>query len=134
MKRTAATILTLLIAVSLLAVPALAGDGAPSTIPHVFYGQVYNVDGSNAPAGSIIVASVAGNPVGTTTVATAGQYGVGPHDGDATKFAVWSSAISPGDTITFSIYGVTAKESAVYESGGFTNLTLTARRFLYVRI
>ncbi|HNQ34158.1 MAG TPA: hypothetical protein PKJ93_10330, partial [Methanoculleus sp.] len=126
MKRTAATILTLLIAVSLLAVPALAGDGAPSTIPHVFYGQVYNVDGSNAPAGSIVVASVAGNPVGTTTVATAGQYGVGPHDGDATKFAVWSSAISPGDTITFSIYGVTAKESAVYESGGFTNLTLTA--------
>ncbi|HOI59621.1 MULTISPECIES: hypothetical protein [unclassified Methanoculleus] len=124
MKRTPATILTLLIAVSLLAVPALANGG--DTIPHVFYGQVYNVDGSNAPAGSIIVASVAGNASGTTTVTTAGQYGVGPLDGDAEKFAVWNAAIHPGDTITFSIYGVTARESAVYESGGFTNLTLTA--------
>ena len=126
MKRTAATILTLLIAVSLLAVPALAGDGAPSTIPHVFYGQVYNVDGSNAPAGSIIVASAAGNPVGTTTVATAGRYGVGPHDGDATKFAVWDPILRPGDAITFYIDGVRAVEPAAYESGGFTNLTLTA--------
>lgn len=126
MKRTSATILTLLIAVSLLTVPALADESAPSTIPHVFYGQVYNVDGSNAPAGSIIVASVAGSPAGTTTVTTAGQYGVGPQDGDAEKFAVWNSTISPGDTITFSIYGVRALESAIYESGGFTNLTLTA--------
>ncbi|WP_332449832.1 hypothetical protein [Methanoculleus sp.] len=119
-------LLTLLITVSLLVVPALADESAPSTLPHVFYGQVYNVDGSNAPAGSIIVASVAGSPAGTTTLTTAGEYGVGPGDGDAVKFAVWNSAISPGDTITFSIYGVRALESAVYESGGFTNLTLTA--------
>lgn len=130
MKRTPAPRITatfiLLIAVSLLAVPTLADGSAPSTIPHVFYGQIYNVDGSTAPAGSIIVASVAGSPAGTTTVTTAGQYGVGPQDGDAEKFAVWNSAIHPGDTITFSIYGVTAKESAIYESGGFTNLTLTA--------
>ena len=130
MKRTPAPrtipILTLLIAVSLLAVPALADGGAPSTIPHYFYGQIYNVDGSNAPAGSIIVASVTGNPAGTTTVTTAGQYGVGPLDGDAVKFAVWDPAMSPGDTIVFYIDGVRATESAIYESGGFTNLTLTA--------
>ncbi len=126
MKRRPATILTLLIAASLLAIPALAGDGAPSTIPHVFYGQVYDIDGSDAPAGSIVVASAAGSPVGATTVITAGRYGVGPHDGDAVKFAVWNPALRPGDAITFYIDGVRAAEPAAYESGGFTNLTLTA--------
>lgn len=116
--------LTLLIAVSLLAVPALADDSNPSTIPHFFYGQVYDVDGKNAPAGSIIVASVAGNPAGTITVAPAGRYGTDYGDGD--KLLVWTPTVQPGDTIAFSIYGVAAKESAVYESGGLTNLTLTA--------
>ncbi|WP_292730722.1 hypothetical protein [Methanoculleus sp.] len=128
MKRTPAPrtipILTLLIAVSLLAVPALADDGISSTIPHFFYGQVYNADGSNAPAGSIIVASVAGNPAGTITVAPAGRYGIDYGDGD--KLLVWTPAIQPGDTIVFHIAGILAVESAVYESGGLTNLTLTA--------
>ncbi|PKL61603.1 MAG: hypothetical protein CVV31_10380 [Methanomicrobiales archaeon HGW-Methanomicrobiales-2] len=117
-------ILTLLITVSLLAVPAFADDSNPSTIPHFFYGQVYNADGSDAPAGSIIVASVAGNPAGTITVAPAGRYGIDYGDGD--KLLVWTPAMQPGDTIVFHIAGVLAVESAVYESGGLTNLTLTA--------
>mgnify|MGYP000866492711 CR=1 FL=1 len=126
MKRTPATILTLLIAVSLLAVPALADGGVPSTVPHTFYGQVYDIDGSKAPAGSIVVAAVAGAPAGTITVAPAGQYGKDYTDGDADKLGVWHSAIQPGDTIAFYIDGVRAAETAVYESGGLTNLTLTA--------
>jgi len=117
-------IITLLIAVSLLAVPALADDGDPSTIPHFFYGQVHDADGKDAPAGSIIVASVTGNPAGTITVTTAGRYGTDYGDGD--KLLVWTPTVQPGDTIVFHIDGVLAVESAVYESGGVTNLTLTA--------
>ncbi len=126
MKRTTATrttaILTLLIVVSLLAVPALADGG--DTIPHFFYGQVHDADGSNAPAGSIIVASVAGNPAGTITVNPAGQYGTEYEGGD--RLLVWDQAMYPGDTIVFYIDGVRAVESVAYESGGLTNLTLTA--------
>ncbi len=117
-------ILTLLIAVSLLAVPALADDDDLSTIPHFFYGQVHDVDGKNVPAGSIIVASVAGSPAGTITVTTAGRYGTDYGDGD--KLLVWTPTVQPGDTIVFHIGGILAVESAVYESGGLTNLTLTA--------
>lgn len=128
MKRTPApritAILTLLIAVSLLAVPALADGGISSTVPHAFYGQVHDADGSNAPAGSIIVASVAGTPAGTITVNTPGQYGTEYEGGN--KLLVWDSAISPGNTIAFYIDGVRAVESAAYESFGLTNLTLTA--------
>ena len=128
MKRRPATritaILTLLITASLLAVPALADESAPSTIPHFFYGQVYNVDGSNAPAGAIIIASVAGNPAGTIVVTPAGQYGTDYRDGD--KLLVWTPAMQPGDAIAFYIDGVGAGETATYESGGLTNLTLTA--------
>ncbi|MDV2481882.1 hypothetical protein F8E02_07640 [Methanoculleus sp. Wushi-C6] len=116
--------LILLITVSLLAVPVLADDSNPSTSPHAFYGRVYNVDGSNAPAGSIVVASVAGNPAGTITVTQAGQYGT-DYEGGA-KLIVWTPTLYPGDTIAFYINGIEAKESAVYESGGITNLTLTA--------
>ena len=116
------SILTLLIAVSLLAVPALADGG--DTIPHFFYGQVHDADGSNAPAGSIIVASVAGNAAGTITVGPAGRYGIDYGDGD--KLLVWTPTIQPGDTIVFHIAGILAVESAVYESGALTNLTLTA--------
>ncbi len=120
------TIAAILIAVSLLAVPVLADESVPSTIPHVFYGEIHDADGSGARVGSIVVASVAGIPAGTTTVTTAGEYGAGPQDGDAVKFAVWDPGISPGDAIVFYIDGVRAEESATYESGGFTELVLTA--------
>ena len=117
-------IITLLIAASLLAVPALADDGAPSTIPHFFYGQIHDVDGRDVPEGSIIVASVAGTPAGTITVTPTGRYGSACGDGD--KLLVWTPALRPGDTIAFYIDGVRADESATYESGGVTDLTLTA--------
>ena len=101
------TIAAILIAVSLLAVPVLADESVPSTIPHVFYGEIHDADGSGARVGSIVVASVAGIPAGTTTVTPAGEYGAGPQDGEAVKFAV-GSGISPGDAIVF-IDGVRAE-------------------------
>jgi hypothetical protein len=57
-------------------------------------------------------------------VTTAGRYGTDYGDGD--KLLVWTPTVQPGDTIVFHIDGVLAVESAVYESGGVTNLTLTA--------
>jgi len=119
-----AIIAALIIAASLLVAPALASEGAPSTIPHAFYGQVYGPDGSNAPAGSIIVASVAGNEVGTILVGPAGAYGTAY--GGGAKLVVWTPALQPGENITFYIDGVRAEESALFESGGVTNLTLRA--------
>jgi hypothetical protein len=119
-----AIIAALIIAASLLVAPALASEGAPSTIPHAFYGQVYGPDGSNAPAGSIIVASVAGNEAGTILVGPAGAYGTAY--GGGAKLVVWTPALQPGENITFYIDGVRAAESALFESGGVTNLTLTA--------
>jgi hypothetical protein len=129
MKRTPSPrtipILTLLIAASLLAVPALADGGEPSTIPHFFYGQVHDADGTDAPAGLIVTASsVTGDPAGTITMTTAGQYGT-EHEGGE-KLTVWTPSLQSGDTIAFYIAGIRTVESATYEGFGVTNLTLTA--------
>ncbi len=105
-----------------LAVPALAN--VPSTIPHAFYGSIYTVDGVAAPDGSIVIASVHGKNVGSIIVMPAGHYGTDSAGGE--KLIVWDASVNPGDPITFYIDGVKATESASFESGGITNLTLNA--------
>ena len=121
-------IITILLFACLMVVPSLADSNAPSTIPHAFYGSIYNFDGSDAQEGSIVVASVKGVLVGTITTTQAGQYGTEYSGGD--KLIVWNTGLYPGDTINFYIDGVRAVESAVFESGGVSNLTLNAEKEL----
>lgn len=115
-------ITTILLFAILMAVPALAE--VPQTIPHAFYGSIYTVDGLAAPEGSIVIASVHGKTVGSITVMPAGHYGTDYPGGE--KLIVWDAALNPGDPIAFYIDGVKATESTSFESGGVTNLTLTA--------
>lgn len=127
MKKSLYIIIILLLS-TILAVPALADGNAPSTIPHAFYGLLYDIDGSNAPGGSIVIASTGGNPVGTITTTQAGHYGTGYGGGD--KLIVWDQSLNSGDEIFFYIDGVRAVESAIFESGGVSNLTLNAEKKL----
>ncbi|MDO8842528.1 hypothetical protein [Methanocalculus sp.] len=121
-------IITILLISTLLAVPTLADGNAPSTIPHAFYGPIYNVDGSNTPGGLIVIASAKGNPIGTITTTLPGQYGTEYGGGD--KLIVWDPFLNPGDEIIFYIDGVRALESAIFESGCVSNLTLNAEKEL----
>lgn len=116
-------IITILLFITLMAMPALAE--VPSTIPHAFYGSIYSVDGLAVPEGSIIIASIHGTTVGSISVTPDGYYGKEYAGGE--KLIVWDATLNPGDPITFYIDGVKATELATFESGGMTNLTLTAR-------
>lgn len=97
---------------------------APSTIPHAFHGSIYTADGLAAPEGSIVIASVHGKTAGSITVTPSGRYGTQYAGGE--KLIVWDPSLHPGDPIIFYIDGVPAAESTLFESGGVSNLTLTA--------
>lgn len=118
--------ITILLIATLMAIPVLAD--VPSTIPHAFYGSIYAVDGSAVPEGSIVIASVYGTTMGSITVTPAGYYGM--ESAGEEKLIVWDQSLNPGDTIRFYIDGVPVAESALFESGGVSNLTLTATDLL----
>ncbi|RXE56812.1 hypothetical protein ABH15_01240 [Methanoculleus taiwanensis] len=122
MQRTTHT-LALLLALAVLTVPAVAEDPS-GPVPHAFYGTLLDSDGTAAPVGTIVVASVRGQNVGSITVTTAGEYG-NAADG-AAKLIVWNNALVTGDPITFYIDGVRAAETASFEAEMVTRLNLTA--------
>ncbi len=102
-----------------LAAPA----AAVPLLPMEFSGSV-TIDGSPAPAGTVVTARINGSDCGSLTLATAGVYGgdalfderlvVCGEDGDAQK------------PIAFFVSGVLAAGTAVYTPGVSTRLDLTA--------
>ena len=105
----------------LLALAAPASAVPP--LPMEFSGSV-TIDGSPAPAGTVVTARIDGRDCGSLTLATAGVYGgdalfderlvVCGEDGDAQK------------TIAFFVDGALAAGTAVYTPGVSTRLDLTA--------
>ena len=103
---------------------ALAGPAsAVPLLPAEFWGSV-SVDGSPAPAGTVITARIDDRDCGSLVMVAPGVYGgdnlfdtrliVNGEDGDA------------GKTITFLVDGVLATETAIYTPGTSTHLDLTA--------
>ncbi|MFY1642610.1 PKD domain-containing protein [Methanoculleus bourgensis] len=90
-------------------------------LPAEFSGAV-TIDGSPAPAGTIITARIDGRDCGSLTLETAGVYG-----GDATfdkRLLVCGGDDDVGKTITFFVDGVKATGTAVYTPGTSTRLDL----------
>ncbi len=106
--------------VLLLLLALAAPASAFPALPAQFSGTV-TIDGSPAPAGTVITARIDGRDCGSLTLA-AGVFGgdalfderlsVGGEDGDA------------GKTITFLVDGVFAAETAVYTPGASTTIAL----------
>jgi hypothetical protein len=94
---------------------ALAPLGAVSAVGlgHGFYGAV-TLEGVNAPVGTVITAKVGGTTYGTSTVTTAGSYGL-----------LVQGAIDEEATIRFYVGGQEADQTFAYRDGWTTSLNLT---------
>lgn len=93
-------------------------------LPAEFYGTVL-IDNAPAPAGTVITAQVE-NHSGSLTTKIPGLYG-----GSATfdeRLLVGSDENDAGKTITFTVGGVKANETATYDPGTVVRLNLTAKR------
>ena len=91
---------------------ASAAEPAQAASPHVFFGMV-TVDDQPAPQGTVIAAIVDGATVASVTVDAFGRY-----DG---------LSVAPADkTVTFTVDGLPANETATTQAGGATTLDLTA--------
>ena len=114
--------ITLILLLGLVAGAAAAGGGTP-TLPHQFSGDI-TIGGSPAPTGTVITAMIGGTEYGSIRTTEAGKYGdPGRSVGD--RLLVKATPDQTGETITFLVDGVPAKETAVFEVGGGTVLDLS---------
>ena len=122
-KMVAFMFLALLLA--LAATPVYA-DSAP-TLPHAFYGAV-DINGSPAPVGTAVkvVGDGVETGVGTNPIITTveGEYGGGA-DPMASKLVVQGN-VTDGTTVTFYVNGFSTGQTAVWQSGGVTEVNLAA--------
>ncbi|QSZ67004.1 hypothetical protein RJ40_05600 [Methanofollis aquaemaris] len=91
-------------------------------LPMEFSGTV-TIDGKSAPAGTVVTAMINGHACGSAALGEAGIYG-----GDAvfdSRLNVSGEEGEAGKTITFSVGGTKAQETAVYVPGTAAALDLT---------
>ena len=123
MKMVAFMLLALLLA---LAVTPVYADVAPS-LPHAFYGTV-DINGSPAPVGTLVKVVGEGVEIGVGTnpieVTVEGEYGGGA-DPMAPKLVVQGS-VAEGTSVTFYVNGFDTGQTAVWQSGGVTEVNLAA--------
>jgi hypothetical protein len=117
------------IIVCILAISAIILVGtvaAAPGLPDSFYGSVY-LNGNQAPAGTVIVAKINGEPRGEITTTVTGQYGdAGNFDPKLNVAATEVEAASGNATITFFVGGVQAFQTVPFKSGGGEKLDLIA--------
>lgn len=100
----------LLLSMLLWTTPALALP----PIPHAFYGAVL-INGSNAPAGTVVSARINGTNAGSYTTKNSGLYGsVAQRD----YLAVSCDGADDGDTITFYVGSTLTAQTAAFSVGG----------------
>ncbi|MFA7199505.1 MAG: hypothetical protein WC093_09445, partial [Methanoculleus sp.] len=114
--------IVLILILGLVAGAAAAGDNPP-VLPHVFYGGA-TIAGSPAPAGTVITATIGGVECGSVQTVDAGQYG-SPDESLGNRLVFVAAADQVGATITFSINGKAAPETATFTSGAVTALDLS---------
>ncbi|MBP2144929.1 hypothetical protein J2129_000383 [Methanofollis sp. W23] len=120
-SRTAITVLIVMMA-------ALVGSAAAANetpiVPQEFSGTV-TINGNPAPAGTVIEASIAGTLYGTLTTDTKGVYGGVEKNDD--RLVVKGGGDVIGRTITFTLNGNKAAQTAVFKPGKLGNLALSAK-------
>jgi hypothetical protein len=117
------------IIVCILAIAAIIFVGTVSAapgLPDSFYGSLY-LNGNQAPAGTVITATINGEPRGEITTTVTGQYGdAGNFDPKLNVVATEAEAASGNATITFFVGGVQAFQTVPFKSGGGEKLDLIA--------
>ncbi len=98
----------------------IAGASTP-LLPDQFSGNVY-VNGAQANPGTVIVAKIGANVVGTVTTSELGKYG----DTDFNKLLVSGQDTDVGSTITFEVGGLPAQETATFIGNQLVTLNLHA--------
>ncbi len=113
--------------VLIIAALVLVGTAAAAPVlPGEFYGAVL-LNGNPAPAGTVIIAQINGEPRGQLTTTVDGQYG-GPGNFDP-RLIVTSTEeeVNAGNvTITFLVGGVQAFQVSSFKSGNSEKLDLLA--------
>jgi len=107
----------------ILLIALIGTASAVPLLPAEFRGSV-TIDGSPAPAGTVITARINGHDCGSLTLTTAGVYG-----GDATfdkRLLVCGGDDDVGKTIAFFVDGARATGTTVYTPGTSTRLDLAA--------
>ncbi|GAB6285485.1 MAG: hypothetical protein STSR0009_16860 [Methanoregula sp.] len=112
----------IIIVIGLCILVLVAGVNAAEIppFPCEFYGQV-SINGQPAPAGSLIEAKINGQTAGSLTTVVSGAYG-GPETFD-TRLVVNGQA--NGDSITFSVNGILANQTAIFQERNTQLLDLT---------
>ena len=101
--------------------PEMPGPGVPSTFPDSFYGSV-EINGKPAPAGTVVRAYIEGKEYGNITVIKEGEYA----DGLNRYLEIRGTDEEIGKQIKFTVNGVQANETAIYDPGDINKLNLTA--------
>jgi hypothetical protein len=109
-------LLALLAVVALVLFPTIASAQQPPELPCGFYGGV-QIDGADAPEGTVISALTDGNVTATTTTTASGTY--------ALKIAQPEGASYAGKTVTFMIGTDTAEQTGTWVAGGNVKLDLS---------
>jgi hypothetical protein len=91
-------------------------------LPEAYYGTI-SINGTAAPAGTVITARIDGQVKGTFATTQEGVYG-GPDTFDP-KLIVAGDEYDVGQTVTFLVNGIEAGQSDNYNWGTNTNLDLT---------
>ncbi len=110
-------ILLLVLAVLLIAGIAEAQDQLPINPAPGYYGNV-NVNGQQAPAGTTIIAKIAGEERGSMTTSVSGSYGDDP---GPSKLWVTGYRNEIGSSVTFYMSGVAAQQTAHFTEAGTIN-------------
>ena len=97
-------------------------EAQPPSPPNRFFGSV-SLDGAAAAGGTVVSASIGGVECGTTTVAVGATYA---YVLDVVSDGEISGCGSAGATVTFSVGGNAATQTATWSSGDFSPLDLTA--------
>ena len=114
--------IVLVLLISLIACAAAAGD-LPPALPHEFYGNM-TIDGSPAPAGTVVTAMIGGTAYGSIGVVNAGGYG-DPDWNLGSRLLVTAASDLKGETITFLVDGAAANQTAPFTPGRVTRLDLS---------
>lgn len=103
---------------------AAAAEGSVPALPQEFWGSV-TIDGSAAPAGTVIVAMIDDNEAGSMTTTESGMYGSSSRY-EENRLAVVGTDEQRNETITFLVNGQDAAETATFTPGGTVRLDLSA--------
>ena len=114
--------IVLVLLIGLIAGAAAAGD-LPPALPHEFYGNVA-IDGSPAPAGTVVTAMIGGTACGSVEVTSPGRYG-DPDWNLGNRLLVTGTEGQNGETITFLVDGGAADQTAPFTPGRVTRLDLS---------